>query len=149
LGDNYFPAWDPGDRIVYTGNEYYSHFEIWSMKPDGTDRKQLAATTFDYESPSVATDGRIVFTGFPVGNQFDEIYVMNADGSGLTRLTRNRVSDGDPRWSPDGRQIVFDSGRSGLYDIWVMNADGTHPRRVTRFPNQYACCPSWRPGSSG
>ena len=58
-----------------------------------------------------------------------EIYVMNADGSGQTRLTNNPAVDRDPAWSPDGRQIVFASTRDdslvGNVEIYVMNADGS------------------------
>ncbi len=54
----------------------------------------------------------------------DEIYVMNADGSGQMRLTRDPEEDLSPSWSPDGTQIAFQSNRDGNPDIYVMNADG-------------------------
>jgi len=54
--------------------------------------------------PTVIGDGRIVFTSERDGN--GEIYVMNADGSGLTRLTNNPARDIEPSWSPDGRRIT-------------------------------------------
>ena len=50
---------------------------------------------------------------------------MNADGSGVTRLTNNSVSDRYPKWSPDGRRIAFTSNRDGDHEIYVMNADGS------------------------
>ena len=53
-----------------------------------------------------------------------EIYVMNADGSGLTRLTDDPANDVAPTWSPDARRIAFASNRAGNFDIYVMNADG-------------------------
>ena len=49
---------------------------------------------------------------------------MNADGSGVVRLTDHSARDGEPAWSPDGQRIAFSSDRDGNYDIYVMNADG-------------------------
>ena len=65
-----------------------------------------------FGSPAWSPDGRrIAFASTRDGNR--EIYVMNADGSGVTRLTDNDADDGYPSWSPDGRRIAFDSNRDG------------------------------------
>jgi TolB protein len=57
---------------------------------------------------------------------------MNVNGSAQTRLTVNPALDANPAWSPDGRQIVFQSDRDGNTEVYVMNADGTGQRRLTR-----------------
>ncbi|MGH8938414.1 MAG: TolB family protein, partial [Actinomycetes bacterium] len=55
-----------------------------------------------------------------------EIYVMNADGTNVQRLTNNADIDRFPIFSPDGSKIVFTRGPTPvLTDIWVMNADGS------------------------
>ncbi len=68
-----------------------------------------------------------------------EIYLMDMDGSNPRRLTNNKFSDGNPNISPDGRRIVFESGRlrakgdpDNLSDLFIMNADGTDQRHLVR-----------------
>jgi len=64
-----------------------------------------------------------------------EIHVINADGSGERRLTRNPGSDFGSAWSPDGRKIAFGRGGGAHSEqIYVMNADGSGQRRLTRLP---------------
>lgn len=72
-----------------------------------------------------------------------EIYVMNPDGSGQTRLTDNPAYDDDPAWSPDGTKIVFGSDRDGDGEIYVMNADGSGQTNLTNHLawDEY---PAWR-----
>ena len=85
---------------------------------------------------------RIAFDSNRDGNR--EIYVMNADGSGVTRLTDNTYGDTNPNMSPDGRRIAFQSTRDGNREIYVMNVDGSGQTRLTdtEGSNQE---PSWSP----
>ena len=79
----------------------------------------------DDRSPEWAPDGKqIAFTSGQAGAI--EIFVMNADGTGVTQLTDNDDWDGSPVWSPDGNKIAFSSDRDGDDDIFVMNADGSN-----------------------
>jgi TolB protein len=76
------------------------------------------------------SNGRIVFESGRT-DEFD-IYSMNADGTGLTRLTHGIREDHAPSWSPDGTRIVFYRSAEGLPgDLWVMDADGSNLHRLT------------------
>ena len=88
------------------------------------------------------TSGRIAFNSDRDGNY--EIYAINADGSGVTRLTNNPARDVSPAWSPDGNRIAFVTNRDGNLEIYVMNADGSG---VTRLTNNSAVddSPAWSP----
>ena len=69
--------------------------------------------------------GKIVFSSERDGNS--EIYTMNADGSGVTRLTNAPGDDSRGSFSADGTKIVFRSDRpphAGSTEIYIMNADG-------------------------
>jgi Tol biopolymer transport system component len=81
-----------------------------------------------------------------------EVHVMNADGSGQRRLTRD-VSQGraegigaHPRWSPDGSQIAFIGQRDGNAEVYLMNADGSGRRNLTRNPRGHDNVFAWSPG---
>ncbi len=71
----------------------------------------------------------------------EAIYVMDADGSHVTRLTDGTASDVSPVWSRNGH-IAFTSDRSGNIDIYVMNADGSGLTRLTTDPARDVL-PSW------
>jgi Tol biopolymer transport system component len=76
----------------------------------------------------------------------EEIYVIDADGSGLRRLTHNWRFDAAPVWSPDGRKILFVRRRHP--DVYVMNADGSGQRNLTgsvTYPLASHQAPTWSP----
>jgi Tol biopolymer transport system component len=75
--------------------------------------------------------GRITFSAGTDALESEEIYVSDADGSGVMRLTNNDVADFDPTWSPDGSQVAFRSQRDGNDEIYVLDVDGGDLRNIT------------------
>jgi Tol biopolymer transport system component len=162
------PDWSPdGRRIVWNSAVRTGGFGFFgtTMRPDGSGVRLVSRHYVEY--PTWSPDGtKIAFMAQLAGasgNDPDyEIFVMDADGSHVRRLTRNPGSDGWPAWSPDGTQIVYAStvddcsnsdapdcrttGDIGpWHDVWVMDADGTHQRRVTpEFGQFFAWSPDGR-----
>jgi hypothetical protein len=133
-------------RIVFTSSRG-GNFDIYSSKPDGSDRIRLTDTPdFQEFSPSSSPDGaRVVYYGRD-GNLFDDffqydVYVMNADGTGQTRLTDGSTHDEQPVWSPDGTRIAF--VRGFFSDIWIMNPDGSRQLNLTNTPESSEYAPWW------
>jgi Tol biopolymer transport system component len=74
--------------------------------------------------PMYSPDGlKIAFISTHDGDP--EIFVMNANGTGLRKLTDNTAVDAAPSWSPDGGKILFTSDRSGAFELYSMNSDGS------------------------
>ena len=153
------PVWSPdGRKITFVRN-----FEIYVMNADGTGQTNLTRNPAHDFAPAWSPDGqRIVFERRLARRQYGacpgcggatifEVHVMNADGSGPRRLTRNagQVHEGaigaQPRWSPDGHQIAFVSGRDGNADIYVMNADGSGQRNLSHHPLGHDTVFAWSP----
>jgi len=70
-----------------------------------------------------------------------DIYVMNANGTGLTRLTTSRSIDAEPSWGRNGK-IAFSSAPDYHFNIYSMNADGTGVLRLTNN-SKWDFSPDW------
>jgi Tol biopolymer transport system component len=117
---------------------------IYTLKPDGSDLRQITPLRLNAGNPDWSPDGkRIVFNSSYEGQGRVEIYTVRPDGSGLRRVRREpRMSYSfDPVWSPDGRRIAFVHGAGRRFPhIWTMKRNGTGLRKVTRGPH-----PDFRP----
>jgi Tol biopolymer transport system component len=110
--------------------------DTWpSWSPDG---KKIAFASTRYD-PSIEACP----TGVDLRCQTD-IYVMNSDGSDVTRLTSDPAPEWNPVWSPDGAQIAFVRGESET-EVFVMQADGSDVRQVTTTEGGSGFTPSWSP----
>ena len=89
---------------------------------------------------------KIAFVSNRDGN--DEVYVMNADGSSVVRLTNQSGLDLQPAWSPDGTRLAILSERSGNSEIWIIDATtGNEVRQLTTDGNVDGQ-PAWSPDGS-
>lgn len=138
-----------GSRVlltVITLSGTQGNLDIASVAPDGSDLKVVAKDIgglSHQDWPSWSPDGkRFAFSSTHEKNQ--EIYVADADGSNLARLTQHPGHDAHPAWSPDGAWIAFATDRWGGLEIARMRPDGTEVARLTTSPglDDY---PAWSP----
>jgi TolB protein len=116
-------AWSPsGRQLAYTTVDGY----LTLVAADGSAARTIADHVFQVAwSPT----GNLLAVSGSIGGGREGIVLMNPDGSGARKLTEAAAGlSADPAWSPDGRQIVFSTTRSGHSDIWIMNADGSNQR---------------------
>lgn len=156
------PVWSPdGTKIAFFSNRNYT-FALYTMNADGSDLRLVTdqvpnptAAAWSPDGTKIALVGGLFFA-IPPGDLAIDIYTVNVDGSGLTKLTKESGLNGSPTWSPDGSQIAFSSNRDPdqRHKIWVMNADGSNQRRLTDIHNTSNPLfygdgwPSWSPDGS-
>jgi TolB protein len=156
------PAWSPdGTWVAWNvASSSGQGFDLGLVHPDGTGRTIVTPGVW-VEYPAWSPDGtRIAFMSQvpSEGAQYD-IFVMNADGSGVRRLTTAPADDGWPTWSPDGAAIAFsstrdDCGESSASDclstgdigpyhtVYVMAVDGSDQHRLS---TEFAQLADWSP----
>jgi Tol biopolymer transport system component len=113
------------------------------MNANGSNQVNLTnhSAAFDGRAAWSPDGSKIAFTSTRDGNY--EIYIMNANGTGVTRLTNHAELDSYPAWSPDGLKIAFRSDRAGNPEVYVMNANGSGPVNLTNN-TAIDCHPSWK-----
>jgi Tol biopolymer transport system component len=155
------PSWAPdGSKIVFQRQANgvpageVAGQDLWTVPAGGGPATNLTNSPNSYECcAEYSPDGsKIAFT---VSGDLDsnpmtpaepdnEIFVIDSDGSDLTRLTDNSAQDVGPTWSPDGARIAWANTDNG--SLWTMDADGSDEAALTAASTYYA--PVWSPDGS-
>lgn len=132
--------------------------DIYVMNDDGSNRHRLTRNTlwkdkYDWRDlfPRWSPDGtKIAFIRqiHQRAQASAELFVMNADGTDLQRLTDDHASDGYPSWSPDGKSIAFDSNRNGRGQVYVIELATRTVTQLTGIEREEegklsSACPDW------
>lgn len=137
-----------GRAVVFTVNN-----GVWEVNADGSDLHLLiqAAPGEGFgDGPAFTPDGKnIVMPHVPAKSVFRaDLYIMNADGTGLRQLSTQAINsgDGEPQVSPDGKQIVFSLCRDVGCVVATMNVNGGNVHELTD-PILDTTYPNWSPDS--
>jgi Tol biopolymer transport system component/DNA-binding winged helix-turn-helix (wHTH) protein len=135
-------AWSrDGKSILFVGGSTSTN--LWRLWLDGTrDPEPIALAGSHAEHPAtVASRDRLVFSRY----DWDSHLYRFSAGRSPERIAASSSFEGDPHFSPDGRRIVFTSGRSGQIALWVAAADGSQARQLTSHRWGWQGSPHWSP----
>lgn len=104
----------------------------------GSSAKEVPAVTAAGKIDAAQLKGTIVFVSDRSGTL--NIWTMDASGKNQRPLTHDSNPAADPRFSPDGKRILFTSLKAGVPEVWIMNRDGSKPYSVTQ-----GCQGNWSP----
>ena len=149
---NVEPAVSPDDQRVAFSSDRSGRPMIYVMDLKAKKRNPMRVVFSGWynSTPTWSPDSkRIAFAGFDKDLKHFDIFLMDADGHNLSRLTTAKKfrddkysNNEDPTFSPDGRHVMFISDRTGKKQVYIVNVDGSNERRITfdRF-NYYK--PKW------
>jgi len=167
-------TWSPdGSKIAFVGQRDLN-LEIYVMDADGANQTRLTHNRAYDGNPAWSPDGtKIAFSSgrsLYIGTEADsgeiaaaelnylpypwhtptfnnQLYIMDADGTNVQKLTDTPFFDEDPTFSPDGSKIAFVSDRDGNYELYVMNIDGSELHNITRHAGNDSN-PAWSPNGT-
>ncbi|HVF22793.1 MAG TPA: hypothetical protein VM941_06965, partial [Pyrinomonadaceae bacterium] len=121
-------SWTPEGNIVFVSTEG-GNPGIWTIKPDGSERKQLTANDAANFSPIVSPDGKyIVFSVWRAGKR--NLWRMNVDGRNPMQLTSG-ISESYPSISPDNRWVIYIAPGNAKPTLWKVSIDGGTPVQIS------------------
>jgi Tol biopolymer transport system component len=134
-GINTSPSWNmQHTKIIFNSLDPASGVGALYIYDMESKSKTQLLKGFSPRDPSFGPDGNtVVFADFVEdGSENAEIYTMGIDGSNLTKLTDNPARDYFPKYSPDGKTIVFSSERDGNIQLYTIKTDGGNAKRLMK-----------------
>ena len=135
---------DKFDTITVDHDLNYSH--LWTINVETKDKKRLTEGAFSVQTPQWSPDGKwIAYAASKAGAQESiftdisedrdsDIFVIEATGGAVRKLTTNPSADANPQWSPDGKWIAYTANTDGWAsktDVMLIGVDGGAPKNLT------------------
>ncbi len=144
-----YPDWSPDGRWLVFVSDRSGNWDIWKLDvqaclearragqegPDVCQPQQLTDNVSDDLFPRWSSDGtRIAFSSLRNGDR--DIYIMDADGSHVTRITQTPGNDSNPIWAMEDQAIIFSRRPQTDWDLYIIGIDGQNMQPLTQSPGQ-------------
>jgi Tol biopolymer transport system component/DNA-binding winged helix-turn-helix (wHTH) protein len=163
-------SWSPDGKWLVRAARTASSVRLELLSPDTLETRALTNPppgTVGDSSAAFSPDGNAIAFARNVTDGVSDVYRVDADGSGLRRLTFDSREIMGVDWTDEGRSVLFSSSRAGIYSLWKVGANGGNPvwvagggakmkhpstartRRVIAFENWIYAVNLWRVPLSG
>jgi Tol biopolymer transport system component len=137
---NWAPVWTPDGRIAFSSAREQRLMELWTMAPDGSDVRKVAAGWCEYADPS--PDGKqFVCSGPPLERSTYELWILDVATAKRRQLTFSDETDFGAAWSPDGQWIAFARDLGDRWSLRIIRPDGSDEREIA----PEGVFPTWSP----
>ena len=142
------PAWTPdGGRIVFEAHR--DGVGIWQVDRTGKHVRPVFGAPDSASLPALGKrpggQTSLAFTNTLGRSSIWRYSTAGGPGGAAVELAASSRSETNPRFSDDGKRLVFSSTRSGYHEIWVANADGSQPLQLTDLHHQLSEAGHWSP----
>jgi serine/threonine protein kinase/Tol biopolymer transport system component len=142
------PVWSPDDRFIYFTSSRGGTLSIWKLDVSSGEAEPITAGQDDNEEIDLSADGkRLVFSSSRTNIGLAEMSIDPASRGQLRWLTTDAArGETAPRYSPDGKRIVYFTNRNSLEadKVWVMDADGSNANKIVE-DGRINGFPRWTP----
>ena len=139
------PTWSSRDLIAFFSRKGGNVINVWTVRPDGTQPRQITDQPGESRQPWWSPDGAtLAFSANRGAGTFD-VWLAEADGSNMRTITRGDSFE-QPFWSPSGKQIAVSASIEEPHRrIYVMDADGSDLAPISQPANVENVHPAWSP----
>ena len=144
-------VWTPNGRELVFASNRAGSYNLWRISPDGGTPVRVEGIGQDAHQPSLArTGGRLAYSQQSIDTNIWRVSAHPAvsESEPALELIASTRRDENPRLSPDGRRIVFESNRSGSRELWICDSDGGNQAQLTSFAGAVTGNGRWSPDGS-